>query len=120
MGQTRNGKRFLTKKYKDFKQEVQKIIDKKGYNLTGFIKVEVLLITPDRRKRDIANINKCLMDALESSGLFEDDYYIDQLVEGRKRSRDGSIYLNKQGGWVEVTLEELPYEKHFEEIENET
>lgn len=118
MGQTRSGRRFPTKRYKEFKQQVLDIVNKKNIRLTGFIRPTVKLVVPDKRKRDIANINKCLMDALESSDIFGNDYYLEDLNEGRLRDKDSYICMNKNGGWVEVTLEELPYHDNFVEVED--
>lgn len=43
------------------------------------IMLEVVLFPPDRRKRDLDNHMKALLDALTKAGVWEDDSQIDQL-----------------------------------------
>lgn len=47
--------------------------------LTGRLHVRVLVYPPDRRRRDLDNIVKALLDALEHGGIYEDDSQIDRL-----------------------------------------
>jgi crossover junction endodeoxyribonuclease RusA len=44
---------------------------------------------PDRRKRDLDNILKSILDALEHAGLYEDDSQIDLLVIRRCECIEG-------------------------------
>lgn len=46
--------------------------------------VEVLAFPPDRRHRDIDNLLKALLDAMQKGGLFPDDNQIDDLRICRK------------------------------------
>ena len=49
--------------------------------LEGRIEVDVLLIMPDKRRRDIDNFGaKSLLDALEYGGAFKNDSQIDKLT----------------------------------------
>lgn len=41
--------------------------------------VEVILYPPDKRKRDLDNYMKPLLDAITQTGLWEDDSLVDQL-----------------------------------------
>jgi crossover junction endodeoxyribonuclease RusA len=43
------------------------------------LKVKVYLYPPDRRKRDIDNNMKSLLDAMEHAGVYENDSQIDDL-----------------------------------------
>jgi len=59
--------------------------------IEGKLKLHIDVFPPDKRKRDLDNINKCLLDSLQSAGLIKDDYDIDHLsmkrcdvVEGGK------------------------------------
>lgn len=47
--------------------------------LTGRLRVLIELYPPDRRKRDIDNTAKAILDSLQKSGLFVDDEQIDDL-----------------------------------------
>lgn len=48
------------------------------------LRLEVDVFPPDRRRRDLDNILKALIDALEQAGLFEDDSQIEALSIHRR------------------------------------
>jgi len=69
--------------------------------LKGRLEVDVLLIMPDKRRRDIDNFGgKSLLDALEYGGAFTDDSQIDKLTITR-----GDV---ESPGAAIVTICELP------------
>lgn len=89
------GKLYLTKEYKDFKNLVTEsviipnIIIEKPYSVTVFIE------TP----HDIDNYLKPLFDALEKSGVIENDKYINELRIKKKTIKKGTkssiqVFLN--------------------------
>ena len=47
--------------------------------LSGPISVHVIAYPPDRRRRDLDNITKALLDAMERGGVYSDDSQIDRL-----------------------------------------
>ena len=47
--------------------------------IEGKVKLHVDVFPPDRKKRDLDNLNKCLLDSLQFSGIIKDDYDIDYL-----------------------------------------
>lgn len=51
--------------------------------MTGRLSVEIDAHPPDRRRRDLDNLQKPLLDALEYAGVYEDDSQIDRLVSRR-------------------------------------
>jgi len=55
---------------------------------------------PDRRRRDLDNIAKSVLDALEHAGVYEDDSQIDLLLTRRREP--------VKGGRLEVRIDELP------------
>jgi len=61
--------------------------------LSDRLLVEVVLFPPDKRKRDLDNYLKALLDALTHYGLWEDDSQIDQLMVYRGAQTIG----NKKG-----------------------
>lgn len=48
--------------------------------IDGPMEIRVLLYPPDRRRRDIDNTQKALLDAMQHAGLYEDDYQISKLT----------------------------------------
>ena len=55
---------------------------------------------PDRRRRDLDNIQKASCDALEHAGIYQDDSQIDLLITRRREV--------VRHGRLEVTVETLP------------
>jgi len=47
--------------------------------IEGKVKVHIDVFPPDKRKRDLDNINKCLLDSIQHAGIIKDDYDIDYL-----------------------------------------
>lgn len=64
--------------------------------MSGLIEVEVWLNPPDRRRRDLDNTLKSLLDALQHAGLYADDSQIVRIEAERCRP--------VPGGLVTVTL----------------
>lgn len=48
---------------------------------------------PDRRKRDLGNLDKCLADSLQHAGVYPDDYQIDELTYKRMPINDGKVVV---------------------------
>ena len=68
--------------------------------LSGRLSLYAELYPPDRRRRDIDNVGgKCLLDSLQASGLFDDDYQIKEL---HLKMLDPI-----EGGLVHVVLKEI-------------
>jgi crossover junction endodeoxyribonuclease RusA len=67
--------------------------------ITGRVRVRIDVHPPDRRRRDLDNAMKALLDALQHGGAYEDDSQIDHLD-----IRRGAVVPN---GTVTVTLHEL-------------
>jgi crossover junction endodeoxyribonuclease RusA len=62
--------------------------------LVGRIGLHVIACPPDRRRRDLGNLDKCLSDALEHVGLFDDDEQIDDLrYERGERTPGGKLIV---------------------------
>lgn len=53
---------------------------RKFSTLTGRLDVRIALTMPDKRRRDLDNAMKPLLDALQHGGVYEDDSQIDRLL----------------------------------------
>jgi crossover junction endodeoxyribonuclease RusA len=53
---------------------------KRFETLAGRLDVRINLTMPDRRRRDLDNAMKPLLDALQHAGVYEDDSQIDRLL----------------------------------------
>lgn len=82
--------RFIGKKGKEFRMAVSEAAaEAQVAPLEGRLAVHVALFPPDRRKRDIDNILKSLLDACEHAGCYESDSQIDELHIVRQEMRRG-------------------------------
>lgn len=64
--------------------------------LVGDVEVSIVAHPPDKRRRDLDNLPKAILDALEHAGVFEDDNQVARLVIER-----GAMW---PGGEVRVTI----------------
>ena len=72
--------RFIGKKGKEFRAQVMDAVNEAGIQpLEGRLAVHIALFPPDKRKRDIDNVLKSLLDACEHAGCYENDSQIDEL-----------------------------------------
>lgn len=75
---TRQGRVYLSKRAQEYRAAVSwQLVQEKM--LTGRIKLHIDVFPPDHRKRDLDNINKCLLDTLEHAKLIENDSMIYEL-----------------------------------------
>lgn len=72
---------YIKKAGKDYRAAVHEaVVEQVGYlNLDENLLVEVVLFPPDKRKRDLDNYMKALLDALTHAQVWEDDSQIEQL-----------------------------------------
>jgi len=87
------------RKYKE-QAHLHLLEQKVSRKLEGRIEVLIDAYPPDRRKRDLDNILKPLLDVMEEYGVFENDEQVDILIV-RRRAR---------GGHVDVHVSEIPPE----------
>lgn len=68
-----------------------------GTKLGGRLAITIWLTVPDRRKRDVDNVLKPILDALTSGGAYEDDSQIDRLMVGRAGvGKPGLVHVTVQ------------------------
>ena len=88
-------KKFLGKKGKEFREAVFiAVYNARQGALNGRLHMEVYLYPPDKRKRDVDNVLKPLLDAMEHAGCYENDSQIDKLcITRREVMPQGSCYV---------------------------
>lgn len=81
-----------------FRAEVNRIVNEDLKLVGNFVRVHIDAYPPDRRKRDIDNILKATLDALEHAGAYDNDSQIKYL----SATKHDPI----KGGAMTVTLSE--------------
>lgn len=78
-----------------YHKDIRAIIGDTFPTLTGRLAVEIHAYPPDRRKRDIDNLFKALLDSMQKAGVYADDNQIDLLTISRHhRIDDGMVVVN--------------------------
>lgn len=92
---------IISREGRDYRSRVVDLLRRKRIEtITGQLSVEVQVAPPDRRRRDLDNILKALLDSLQHGGAYEDDFQIARLLVER-------IEPAKNGKAI-VTIRELP------------
>ena len=65
--------------------------------IDSLVKLHCLFFPPDNRKRDLGNLDKCLLDALTKAGVWTDDSLVDDQRFRRARNEDGSLHVVNDG-----------------------
>jgi crossover junction endodeoxyribonuclease RusA len=94
-------RRFPSKRYRAWRREAAALLGiKKFKSLTGPVIVHIDLTQPDKRRRDVDNFIKPLLDAIVSAGVLYDD---SQVVRVTSAWADGKV-----GARIHVTEQEKP------------
>lgn len=82
---------FMTDKGKQYQKTIEAIIVRLGCPRFGVSRLQVTVqaYPPDRRKRDLGNLDKVLMDSLEKAKVFDDDAQIDDVRYIRRAVEKG-------------------------------
>jgi len=94
---------LISREGRAFRENVCALLGGGGYQRPpagGRIALCMDAFPPDRRRRDLDNIQKPVLDALEHAGVYEDDSQIDLLVTRRREP--------VTGGRLEIHLDDLP------------
>lgn len=92
-------RKVIGKKGREYRAAVGLLADPSIPPLEGPLKVEIEVYPPDRRRRDLDNLNKCVLDSLEKANIFLDDSQIEHLTLKKM-----SII---KGGELKVTITKL-------------
>ena len=76
------GRTILSAIGRKYRQDVQLAIAQNGSPRLGSMRVAVTIVVhaPDRRKRDLDNVCKAILDGLQHAGVFDDDSQVDKLL----------------------------------------
>ena len=98
-----NGRAFISKAGRSFRDAViWECRSKRVKKITGRLAVTIKACPPDRRRRDLDNLNKSLLDALQHAGVYEDDSAIDDLRIYRGKQVEGGVVMVTVSNVVEV------------------
>lgn len=92
---------LISAKGRSYRTLVQLLCLGKSRKCATSLRVAILACPPDHRRRDLDNLSKALLDAMQYSGLYVDDFQIDELEIKR-----GPVDQNKTG-YALVVIEEL-------------
>ena len=94
-----SGRVLISKEGREYREKVNKSIDAKGLLLSGRLIVKIAAYMPDKRRRDLDNPNKALLDSMTHAGVWIDDSQIDELKITR--------CADNKGGRVIVSVMEV-------------
>jgi crossover junction endodeoxyribonuclease RusA len=92
---TKDGKHYISLEGKIFRETVyygcrnfrQKFLD------TDRLSIQIDAHPPDRRKRDLDNLLKGVLDALQYARVYRDDFQVDRLTIERKTPSKGHLIV---------------------------
>jgi len=99
------GRHLISEQGRRYRNEVAKcvLVQKTTRFLGGEpIRLEIVAYVPDRRRRDLDNILKSMLDAITHAGVWADDTQVDDLRIYRARDSHGALLLE---GKVMVLIE---------------
>ena len=91
---------YKTQEAKEWQEESAWIMGSNVPPFNGMVKVSIKQYPPDKRRRDTDGIEKLLFDAIEDSGLIENDYQI-------KKHTTERMECDKENPRLEVVIKEL-------------
>lgn len=79
---TKTGGMYSSKEYKDWAKHCEWAIaaQVKGKGIAGEYTLEVVAVKPDKRRRDLGNLEKAISDILQTAGVIEDDYLCQKIT----------------------------------------
>ena len=90
-----NGRNILSKKGRIYKQAAARAVLAAGANkhLPGRLRVKLVAHPPNNARRDLDNLAKGLLDAMQAAGVYLDDSQIDELTITRAGIEKGGVVV---------------------------
>ena len=92
------GRTLISKRGREYREQVRRLVLAFG-GTASFgrlpLYVHMLAVMPDRRKRDLDNLTKAVLDALTHAGVWEDDSQINDLriTRSKQVEKGGSLIV---------------------------
>ena len=95
---TYKGRIIISKEGREYRKAVadQVLIQRAAKHIDYAVKVEIKCFRPDRRRRDLDNLLKALLDSMTHAGVMEDDALIEDLRV---------YWADEIGGMVKINIE---------------
>ncbi len=89
---------FISNKGQDYREFVTKLCYRYAgmFNIESRLRLTIDAFPPDKRKRDLDNLFKAVLDSLQAARIFPDDCQIDELSIRRMPDFDGKIVVNME------------------------
>lgn len=89
---------FVSQEGNRFRDKVINICSQLSIKFDSETRLEIFIeaYPPDRRRRDLDNILKSLLDSLQHAGVYDDDSQIDGIHVVRMPSREGKVVVKIQ------------------------
>ena len=90
------GRMVLSEKGRAYKQAIAEYVSENNVPKYGEQKLKITMILQprDKRKIDIDNRIKCVLDSLQDAGVFDDDFHVDELhVMRGEQVKGGKLLL---------------------------
>ena len=69
-----HGRKILSKRGREWQKQAEAdLLMQKPGRIAGEFEIEIEYVQPDRRRRDVDNLNKPILDALVKAGITSDD-----------------------------------------------
>ena len=98
------GRTILSKAGREYKKAIAEYVVENNVPKFGESKLKITMILQpkDKRKMDIDNRIKCVLDSLQEAGVFDDDFQVDELHVMRGEQ--------VKGGKLLLTIEVIDHE----------
>lgn len=86
-----------TTRYQAWLREVSTALKSQGLTyIAGNVALKILIVRPDRRRRDLDNYLKALIDALVLNGVIDDDSLVEKIVLSWHSDNLGGCFVEIQ------------------------